>query len=216
MEFQSLPLNVETACKPDDKSMVDVLCTTPTSHQKCKRRRIVEETSNSEVEKPKHCGSNGFVPASKLMQTYAPWLEVPRPSPSFASTSASSSLCQSGPSSSHSRLLNAAAYNTKLGLATDSMVQPSSHRTSRKRERPSRSATSTISSSPSKCTKTRDVAVSQPQTGASQCIGPGKPESRISHFVLVALLLFIFSNCCCRVSCLKCCRYAYTISKLYS
>lgn len=191
MEFQSLPLNVATTCKPDDKPTVDVLCTTPTSHQKCKRRRVVEETSSSEVEKPKRCGSNGFVPASKLMQTYASWLEVPCPSSSFASTSASPSLSQSGPSSSHSRLLNAAACHLKLGHATDSMVQPSSHRTSRKRERPSRNATSTISSSPSKCTKTTDVEASQPQTGASHCRDAGEPESSINHC----------SSCSCVVLC---------------
>ncbi|XP_012697969.1 uncharacterized protein si:ch211-59o9.10 [Clupea harengus] len=164
-------LTFDPRCKAEDKSLVDTLCTTPTSHQKQKRRRIVEETSSSEVEKHNHCGSNGFVPASKLMQQYPPWLEVPRPSHSFSSSSSSSILSQSGPSRSDIRLVDEAACQSRLGLAADSTEHHRTHRTNRKRERPTKNASATISSSFSKYAKNTDVERSPPQTGLFHCRG---------------------------------------------
>ncbi|XP_076127727.1 uncharacterized protein LOC143108971 [Alosa pseudoharengus] len=167
------PLSLDTRCNTDDKSSAEALCTTPTSHQKCKRRRIVEETPSSEVAKPSRYGSNGFVPASKLMQTYAPWLEVPRPSASYASASSSSVLHHGGPSSSDSTYGDETACRSRLGPALDSTEQPSSHRASRKRERPSKtkSASSTRSSLLSQYTKTTDADVSYPPTAFFHCRG---------------------------------------------
>ncbi|KAL2093581.1 hypothetical protein ACEWY4_010893 [Coilia grayii] len=132
----------------------DTQGTTPTSHQKHKRRRVVEELPSSEVEKPKDCGRKGFVSALELMSTCTPWLEVPRPSTSRSSSSL---------------LEDEAACCSKAGASAHLAEPLGKHRSSRKGERPRKRTPTTLSSSLSKYANTTSVDKSPPRTGIAYC-----------------------------------------------